>query len=209
MAFFIRRLWNWCKRFRYRCGYGVHSPSDFFLITSVVYERLPYYAYAELENVSTKDVPSFYRCKVNRLLFRLVNYFRPTFLINVGKEDDLGFRYMKAARSSMKTVGLEGDNCKETLSALDKLMKGKDAVGMLLHVADTPFYSEVVARMLPYMGTDSCLIVGGIHDSKDKKVWWEQLKSDERVRVTFDLYDIGIALFDPKRHKQDYIVNFF
>ena len=46
----IRRIWYWCRRFRYRCGYGVHSPSDFFLITSVVYEKLPYYAYRELEN---------------------------------------------------------------------------------------------------------------------------------------------------------------
>ena len=39
------RGWNWCCRFRHRCGYGVHSPSDFFLITFVVYERLAFYAY--------------------------------------------------------------------------------------------------------------------------------------------------------------------
>ena len=39
------RGWNWCCRFRHRCGYGVHSPSDFFLITFVVYERVAFYAY--------------------------------------------------------------------------------------------------------------------------------------------------------------------
>ena len=33
MITFTRRLYNWCRRFRHRCGYGVHSPSDFFLIT--------------------------------------------------------------------------------------------------------------------------------------------------------------------------------
>lgn len=38
--FFLHRIWNWCSRFRHRCGYGVHSPSDFFLITSVVYENI-------------------------------------------------------------------------------------------------------------------------------------------------------------------------
>ena len=43
--FFLHRIWNWCSRFRHRCGYGVHSPSDFFLITSVVYEKYHYYAY--------------------------------------------------------------------------------------------------------------------------------------------------------------------
>ena len=31
--FFLHRIWNWCSRFRHRCGYGVHSPSDFFLIS--------------------------------------------------------------------------------------------------------------------------------------------------------------------------------
>ena len=70
---FARRIWNWCCRFRHRCGYGVHSPSDFFLITSVIYEILPYYAYEWLKaSASSKTLPH-YREKVNRLLFRLVN----------------------------------------------------------------------------------------------------------------------------------------
>jgi hypothetical protein len=47
--FFLHRIWNWCSRFRHRCGYGVHSPSDFFLITSVVYEKYHYYAYRVLK----------------------------------------------------------------------------------------------------------------------------------------------------------------
>ena len=207
MAFF-RRLWNWCKRFRYRCGYGVHSPSDFFLITSVVYESLPYYAYRELESSSSLDSSSFYRRKVNRLLFRLVNYFQPTCLVHIGQKDDLEFRYMKAACSSMKAIGLESNDCKDVMSVLGKVMRGRDSIGVL-HVGNTPYYSEVIANLLPFMKADSCLIIGGIHDSKDKKAWWKQLKNDERVRVTFDLYDVGIALFDPKRYKQDYIVNFF
>ena len=203
MAFF-RRLWNWCKRFRYRCGYGVHSPSDFFLITSVVYESLPYYAYRELESSSPSVNSSFYRRKVNRLLFRLVNYFQPAFLVNVVGEDDLALRYMKTASTSMKTVDVHGQDMKKTLQAVENIKSNVD----MLHVGDTPFYSEVVEK-IPHMNTDACMIVGGIHASEEKKNWWKQLKNDERVRITFDLYDIGIILFDPKRYKQDYIVNFF
>ena len=204
MAFF-RRLWNWCKRFRNRCGYGVHSPSDFFLITSVVYESLPYYAYRELESSTPLECSSFYRRKVNRLLFRLVNYFQPAFLVNVVGEDDLALRYMKTASTSMKTVDVHGQDMKKTLQAVENIKSNVD----MLHVGDTPFYSEVVEKMIPHMNTDACMIVGGIHASEEKKNWWKQLKNDERVRITFDLYDIGIILFDPKRYKQDYIVNFF
>ena len=103
-----RRIWNWCRRFRHRCGYGVHSPSDFFLITSVMYERLPYYAYGRLKEFSsTKSLPH-YRKKVNRLLFRLVNYFRPTTLIEVGEGNGDAIRYMKEARTSMTSISLKG-----------------------------------------------------------------------------------------------------
>ena len=82
--FFLHRIWNWCSRFRHRCGYGVHSPSDFFLITSVVYEKYHYYAYRVLKERGFPAYLPHYRRKVNRLLFRLVNYFRPKSLIEVG-----------------------------------------------------------------------------------------------------------------------------
>ena len=103
-----QRIWNWCRRFRYRCGYGVHSPSDFFLITSVVYEDLPYYAYERLKMSSPSKSLPHYREKVNKLLFRLVNYFRPMSLIEVGEGNGDAFRYMNNARTSMVSVSLKG-----------------------------------------------------------------------------------------------------
>ena len=119
--------------------------------------------------------------------------------------EDLAFRYMKAACTSMKTNDVRIHDMKKTLQAVENI---KGCVDML-HVGNTPFYSEVVEKMIPYMNTDACMIVGGIYTSEEKKKWWKQLKDDERVRITFDLYDIGIVLFDPKRYKQNYIVNFF
>ena len=79
------RGWNWCCRFRHRCGYGVHSPSDFFLITFVVYERLAFYAY-NLLHAKRKQVEHLphYREKTDRLLFRLVNHLQPRNMLEVG-----------------------------------------------------------------------------------------------------------------------------
>lgn len=37
---------------------------------------------------------------------------------------------------------------------------------------------------------------------------WERLKADDRVGITFDLYDVGILFFDKTKIKQHYIVNF-
>lgn len=47
--FLLKRPFIWLARFRHRCGYGVHSPFAFDLITNVIYERTPYYAYSSLE----------------------------------------------------------------------------------------------------------------------------------------------------------------
>lgn len=106
--FFLCRLWIWCKRFRHRCGYGVHSPSDFFLITSIIYERYPYYAYRTLKKRGFSNYLPHYRCKVNRLLFRLVNYFRPKSLIEVGIGNGASISYMRAACHTMDSVTLKG-----------------------------------------------------------------------------------------------------
>ena len=44
----LKRPFIWLYRFRHRCGYGVHSPFAFNLITHVIYETTPYYKYREL-----------------------------------------------------------------------------------------------------------------------------------------------------------------
>lgn len=41
----LKRPFIWLYRFRHRCGYGVHSPFAFNLITHVIYESTAYYKY--------------------------------------------------------------------------------------------------------------------------------------------------------------------
>ena len=204
----MRRIWNWCRRFRYRCGYGVHSPSDFFLITSVIYESRPYYAYDRLKASSGLKSLPHYREKVNKLLFRLVNFFRPASLIEVGEGNGEAFRYMNNARTSMVSVSLKGEEKDETLHRLQMELKRLEKVDFL-HIAFTPYYKEIFELVFPYLHDESCVVVGDIYTSKERKTWWKELTNDERVRISFDLYDIGLLLFEEKRFKQNYIVNFF
>lgn len=206
--FFVQRIWNWCKRFRYRCGYGVHSPSDFYLITSVIYEDLPYYAYKTLKDASSSKGGLCYREKVNRLLFRLINYFHPSSVIELGRGNGNAFRYMQAARPSMVSESFMALEKEETTRSLKPTLDKMGKVDFL-HVAYTPYGKELFEQVYPYLHAGSCVIIGNIYASKEREEWWRQLKSDERVRITFDLYDIGLILFDAKRFKQNYIVNFF
>ena len=87
----LKRPFIWLYRFRHRCGYGVHSPFAFNLITHVIYETTPYYKYRELAAEQKKLAPqkdrmwSYESVKVKRLLFRLVNYAQPATIVDAGK----------------------------------------------------------------------------------------------------------------------------
>lgn len=76
----IRRCWIWLKRFRHRCGYGVHSPFAFDFLTNVVYERGEYYAYRALREqfFSSSGWRNGHALKCCKFLFRLANYVHPS-----------------------------------------------------------------------------------------------------------------------------------
>ena len=204
----IQRIWNWCRRFRHRRGYGVHSPSDFYLVTSVIYERLPYYAFRPLKERHFEEGRPHYRRKVNELLFRLVNHLAPKTLLEVGTGDGSSIAYMQEARPSMSAETVDAGSVEEAMKWLDARMAELGSLDFL-HIAHTPYYKEVFEVAFPYLTHESCVVVGDIYASEDRKAWWKSLLVDERVRVSFDLYDVGLLLFENKRFKQNYIVNFF
>ena len=86
----LKRPFIWLSRVRHRCGYGVHSPFAFELITCLFYEKTPYYAYKELAQEEKKQKRNHGKgwrnesLKVKRLLFRLVNRIQPGTIIDFG-----------------------------------------------------------------------------------------------------------------------------
>ena len=96
----IKRPFIWLSRFRHRCGYGVHSPFAFSLITDVIYEKMPYYAYSSLKEEQKKMVRergwTKGSQKVNRFLFRLVNRVQPNTIIEVGRPSSTAL-YLQSA----------------------------------------------------------------------------------------------------------------
>ena len=64
----------WVRRFRHRCGYGVHSPFAFNLITGVIYEKGEFYAYAPLRSLRGEARG---REKDDKLMLRLINDRQP------------------------------------------------------------------------------------------------------------------------------------
>lgn len=201
----IKRHFIWLSRFRYRCGYGVHSPFAFSLITDVIYEKMPYYAYHSLKKEQKKMVRergwSKGTQKVNRFLFRLVNRMQPATIVEVGRPSVTSL-YLQSAKPSASYL---------FASNLSELFLDADTPVDFLYLNDyrNPELLEDVFRICAQRTTlKSVFVIQGICYSKEMKALWKRLQEDERVGITFDLYDLGLLFFDKTKIKQHYIVNF-
>ena len=170
------------RRIPYRCGYGVHSPYAFDFITGVIYEGGIYYAYKELDALlpSLVQVFGLRERKIMRLLFRVANFSHPRHALVVNASA-VPYAYMKAAVPSA--------------SWTDKLT-GK---------ADFIYLDKACDDVFGCVAEDTILFLDHLREHKE---WWERLKQNPLTAITFDLYDVGIALFDRTLNRKDYIVSF-
>jgi hypothetical protein len=169
----LKYLFVWLSRLTHSYGFGIQSPSDYWLVRYVINEHWPYYQYEELGNDD-----DWLTKKLGRLYFRLANWRQPTIIESDGYREYMqaGCKHVVFGESSeMVRLTLDGDY-RRNLSLI---------------------YNKVL--------DDSILIVEGI---RRDIAFWHKMTEDERVRVSFDLYYCGIVLFDKKRHKQNYIINF-
>lgn len=201
----LKRPFIWLSRFRYRCGYGVHSPFAFSLITDVIYEKMPYYAYHSLKKEQKKMIKehgwSKGTQKVNRFLFRLVNRVQPSVIIEVGRPSITSL-YLQSAKPSAEYL---------FASDLSELFLDADVPIDFLYLNDfrnPDLLNEVFQICARRTSVKSVFAIHGICYSKAMRSLWEELKVDGRVGITFDLYDVGLLFFDKTKIKQDYVVNF-
>lgn len=206
ISFFVH-LGVWLCRIRHRRGYGVHSPFAYNFITRVIYEKTPYYKYVDLraeekEKAREQDADWCYESlKVKRLLFRLVNYVRARQIVDAGRLSASSL-YLKAGCTQADYVGVR--------RAEDLALKTGIPVDFLyVHDYQRPDFVETVFDIcVSRVCETSVFVVEGIGYTSQMQKLWKHMLQDERVGVTFDLYDLGILFFDKKKNKQNYIVCF-
>lgn len=202
-----KRPFVWLRRFRNRCGYGIHSPFAFHLITDVVNEKLPYYDYSDLRNLERtlnrngcrKLFPQNESIKLRRLLYRLANYVHPPYIVFAGEETML-FSYLKKASRQAHSV--------QTLNGIIGMQPQTHFLVYIRFGFNVIQLEDICRYYIDRASANSLLVVQGIGFSCEMKTFWKRLKTYPQVGITFDLYDVGLVFFDHSKIKQDYIVNF-
>lgn len=195
----LRRSLIWVRRFRHRCGYGVHSPFAFNLLTGVVYEKGEFYAYAPLQELRGKSKG---REKDDRLMLRLANDHRPDTCLAIHPENEATVYYLKAGCRSCRTK-----QAAAWTPAVENALQTWGKVGMLY--LDHPQWAELLEKAQPHIDEHTLIVVKDIRRNKQSARAWKEWEEREPLRVTFDLYHFGLAYCWQRLNKQHYVVNYF
>lgn len=180
----------WILRAARSRGFGIQSPSDYAFVRYVVNEHHPYHAYAELE-AAYAEYPKPEH-KLGRLYFRLANHFQADSWQALSDLLPLHLIYIQRGCRKTRITTWDGSG-----AGTQRVYIGTAAS---LHISP-----KVLLR---HMSDDSVLVLEGIRQGKEARMFWKQIAGDERATITFDLYDAGIAFFDRRRAKQNYKINF-
>ena len=169
--------------------------------------------------------------RVYELLFRLANYAEANTILEIGTSIGVSSIYLSCSRKNARLVTLD-EKSKTNEMALslfknysskvdfragivsDMLPQAIDELEtidfLLFHPRSYTLDSihQMFEMCLEKSNSQSVFVIQDIYSSHAIKNWWNELVSDERVGITFDLYDMGIIFFDKKKIKQHYRVNF-
>ena len=207
---------EWIARLKQNRGFGVQSPSDFHFVTQVLGERLPYYAYEEINSIAAGC--KRHSAKHCRMLFRITNYFAPKSIIVAGSGQGATLCAMAAARPSaaIAATGTHGlaAPAKEMLQAHPRLQHTSEEQlpriienskhPLLVYVGDTDNCEAIIEAAIGHAQNDTVIIVDGIRRTPARLQCWSKAAANAKATITYDMYSTGLLLFDNKRYKQHY-----
>ena len=257
LFFQIKSFLKYRFKSRHRKGFGIHSPFVFHLLNYVIFEKNPFYAYTQIEkvrksllkdgtiveltdfgtgnksessvaNIATKSLES---AKFGQLLFRLVNFFQPQNILELGTSLGVSTMYLAKPSSTAKVVTMEGsrslcdiaernfknadvDNVEVVCGNIDKNLK--DVIDKFPQL-DFVYFDANHTREATLRYFEICLqkthketvfVFDDIHYSAEMDSAWNEIKKRDNVRLSIDLYHFGLVFFNTDLPKQDYIVAF-
>ena len=217
------------RKLKHRKGFGVHSPFAFSIITEMIEEKLPYYAYRTMQPIYNKQAPISF--KVACLLLRIANRFRcRTFaevscnggysmlpiLLTDRKNHISSLANQQAQKEVLNRLALFQISSSQ-YSFIDSLNKidGQETFDMLV-INDNPFVQndpqkaavQLVEWTMQHIHQDTIIFVSGIQPRQKLELYWDMLCDRDDISITMDLYNSGLAIIKPNFFKQHYIVAF-
>ncbi|WP_166922157.1 O-methyltransferase [Flavobacterium poyangense] len=243
--------------------HAVHSPFVFNLLTKCFYDRKPKpeylllkkYRESLLQNKSFIEVTDFgagskvfksntrqiakiaktagISPKRAELLFRVVRYFQPNTILEIGTSLGLATSALALGNPKTKVITLEG--CPETAHIAQNQLKEFDCDNVKTVVTEFENYFKSLQKdlktetenfdliyfdgnhskkatlayfdlLLPTITNDTVWIFDDIHWSSEMEETWEVLKNHPKVKVTIDTFQWGFVFFRREQEKEHFVI---
>lgn len=225
------------RKLKHRKGFGVHSPFAYGIITEVIEEKLPYYAYHRMQRTYDKQSPISF--KVACLLHRLANRFHCRNVAEV--KCDRGFSILPLllldTRLHVTTLADSATQRIAEASTLGWLPRRIPQISFvqqieqfdagapydMILISGNPFEpadgkptpeqqavasAQLVDWIMTHSQDDTVIFVHGIQQGQPQELFWDSLCDRDDVSITMDLFNYGLAILKPRFFKQHYIVSF-
>ena len=161
--------------------------------------------------------------KQSRLLYRMVRYFEPDSVVSFGHMSALNATAMALGHMQTRVYLEQSESFLETLNSMGvvnvTLIQPEEFDSSRFKRLNTGFVFfsrdsfeedtwDYLVDCLNYKTADSVFVFEGIHHNRDMEDAWEEIKANEDVSVTFDLYCIGMVFFREGIEKQDFILKY-
>ncbi len=243
-------------------GHGIHSPFVFDFVKNVLNDKKKYDCYKSIEplrkqllndnttiavedfgagsavipfndrKVSAIAASSLKKKKFAQLLFRIVKYYQPANIVELGTSFGITTSYLACASRGSKVFTLEGSKTIGEIAeanfkklkleniyfipdsferSFPKLLSKIKSIDLLFidgnHRGDATL--TYFRESLKKLGPSSIFIFDDIHWSPDMEEAWRQIKADSSVTLTIDLFFVGLVFFNPDfKVKQDFTIRF-
>jgi len=161
--------------------------------------------------------------RYGKVVFRLIREFKPATVINYGPTFGANLAIIAMANNDSQVYQLINDVSCELIS--NNLLKDSAISNVhfflenevptvnhefvIINYPGNPVVSQnMVQKCLQLHGDDDVLIIRGIHENKEMEGIWREMIASESVRVSLDLFEIGIALFRKGLQKENFIQRF-
>lgn len=204
--------------FKAKTKFGVHSPFVYQFITEVMEDDRYFYVFETIDkqrkqlqktHSGFRNLPSIY----GELLFKIVHYYKPKTIVELGVGYGLNTLYLTAVLSDLQYIGWNNTakfskpsdlNTPDTVSTIEliqgkfdsqKITKSLKRLDFLVingyHLQDNPF--TYFTALLPACHNDTIIVVTGLRTSA--AVWqsWQSLQKHTAVTTTIDLYHVGLV----------------
>lgn len=210
---------DWINRIRHNRGFGIQSPTAFFFVTQVLKEKLPYYAYKEIDNIAEEC--GTHSKKMCRRIFRIANYLHPESIIAIGAEATAPLCAIAAAASNAKVFFITEESkatpaagqflktrgCNILQGDKNELLQKHLHTHAPIHLLYIGINSDIASTLqtaLLHTDDKTVIIVDDIHKNHKRLKQWEAAVKSPKTIVTYDMYSMGILFFDNAKQKQHY-----